>query len=157
MPGQPWWVIEADIGGGLSPTYQVVQGPKPNPSLVQTASGTTVKVTGPYKTQAEAEAVIPKGARTGPGVPTNTGPTNIGQSLLTLPSDLVPQQVTQFFSALGQKATWERVGEVVVGLLVLYIGLKALITPSGQDPAKFSVVKAVAKRTPVRFVRKDVL
>lgn len=37
---------------------------------------------------------------------------------------------------LGQGAIWLRIAEVAAGMLVLYIGLKATVTPPGQAPAR---------------------
>jgi len=122
-----WWVIEADIGGGLTPTYQAVQGAtKPKPSLIETASGTTVKVTGPFPTQAAAEATFPKGARTGPGTPSNTGPTNITKSLESLPGSVIPGSVTQFLGNLASGALWIRVAEGLLGIVLIAVGVARL-------------------------------
>ena len=43
---------------------------------------------------------------------------------------------------------WTRVGETLAGFLLLYIGLKAAVTPSGQQPARRTIkdtAKTVAK------------
>jgi hypothetical protein len=59
--------------------------------------------------------------------------------------------IGDFFNRLTQGNTWLRVGEVAVGLLILYIGLKATVsqTPIG-DAAKSATkpIKAVAGVTP---------
>lgn len=49
-----------------------------------------------------------------------------------------------FFSALGQTATWERVGEGLVGVILLYAGVKSL---TGIDPVKTAT--SVAKKVPL--------
>jgi hypothetical protein len=40
-------------------------------------------------------------------------------------------QISSFFSDISQAATWERVGEVLVGVIILYVALKGL---TGADP-----------------------
>lgn len=47
--------------------------------------------------------------------------------------------IGDFFHRLSQKATWERVGEIALGALLLYVGLKAITTPSGQNPARQTI------------------
>lgn len=53
--------------------------------------------------------------------------------------------IADFFQRITQKATWERVGEVTVGVIILYVGLKSISTPRGGNPAR-ETVKTTAKR-----------
>jgi hypothetical protein len=55
------------------------------------------------------------------------------------------QDVGNFFHALAEKATWERVAEVLCGVLFVYIGMKGLITPAGQS-VKSQTLSKTAKR-----------
>jgi threonine/homoserine/homoserine lactone efflux protein len=62
--------------------------------------------------------------------------------------------IGDFFNRLTQPNTWIRVGEVIGGLLLVYVGLRA--TTSGTEAAEIGrgvksaakPVKAVAKATP---------
>lgn len=52
---------------------------------------------------------------------------------------------------LGQGGLWTRVGEFFVGGILLYVGLKAAVSPAGQDVGKRTfkqTVKTVAKKVP---------
>lgn len=40
---------------------------------------------------------------------------------------------------LKQSNIWERAAEIVAGLILLYVGVKAVATPTGQAPAQRSV------------------
>jgi hypothetical protein len=57
-------------------------------------------------------------------------------------------QIGDFFSALGDESTWVRVGEIVAGFLLIYIGLRAATQPGGADKATksiFSIPKTTKK------------
>jgi hypothetical protein len=41
--------------------------------------------------------------------------------------------IGDFFARLTEANTWLRVGEFVAGGLILYVGLKAIVTPEGQN------------------------
>jgi hypothetical protein len=53
--------------------------------------------------------------------------------------------IGNFFHELSEAAVWERAGEVLVGVLLLYIGLKGLATPAGQS-VKSQTLPKTAKR-----------
>lgn len=77
-------------------------------------------VNGPYATQAQANAAIPaiQKAEPAPGAAQEaTAAAGISNPL---------NDIGDFFHRLTEAATWERVGEVAVGVLLLYIGVKAL-------------------------------
>lgn len=63
--------------------------------------------------------------------------------------------IGDFFHRLTEASTWLRVGEVVAGLLLVYIGLKASVTPGGIPVASQGVKNTalrIAKKTPAGFV-----
>lgn len=67
-------------------------------------------------------------------------PTAAAKSAASAASKAVPipgvGNVDDLINWLKQGAIWERVGEVAVGLILLYAGIKAIATPAGQNPAK---------------------
>jgi hypothetical protein len=78
---------------------------------------------GPYATEAEAKKVQnPQPSPENP-VPALSGLNAIGD----------------FFARLTEASTWIRVGEVVAGGLLLYVGVKALVTPAGANVGKRTV------------------
>lgn len=57
--------------------------------------------------------------------------------------------IGSFFDKLGEGSTWIRVGEVVAGLLLVYIGLRAATQPGGASSAASSATKGVKKTSSV--------
>lgn len=53
--------------------------------------------------------------------------------------------IGDFFHRLTEANTWIRVGEVLAGVLVLYIGLKATVTPGGVNVAHQSAKKTLTR------------
>jgi hypothetical protein len=74
-------------------------------------------------TRVEAEAFIP-------GTFANNPDKSVAGAAGSAAASVIPQQVTQFFSDLGEKATWLRIAKVVVGSVMIIIGL-ARITGAG--------------------------
>lgn len=133
----PWWVEEANIGAS-SPTYQVVQGAtKPNPNLILTANGTTVKVTGPFSTKAAAEATIPAGANTGPGGPTapgvNPSPTAVFSS--------IQNALSAFYDKLTDGKMWRSLGWLLLGVALMLLGVVLWIGPSAMRRSPLGIAK----------------
>ena len=102
-------------------------------------------IQGPYATQAQANAAIPaiQKANPAPGAASQLVDVATGQSQSTNSvSDPLNYlaDVGDFFHRLTEAATWERVGEVAAGLVLLYIGMKALTqsTNAGQAVKKSS-------------------
>jgi hypothetical protein len=56
---------------------------------------------------------------------------------------------------ISQKAIWERAGEVLVGVIIIYIGIKATVTPdSAPNVAKQGVKKTYQyAKTAAKFVK----
>jgi hypothetical protein len=52
--------------------------------------------------------------------------------------------VSGLINFIGQKNIWTRGAEFLIGAMLIYIGVKALATPSGQQPAK-QTIKSTAK------------
>ena len=53
--------------------------------------------------------------------------------------------IGDFFNRLTDSHTWVRVGEVVAGGMLLYLGLKAVVTPAGQNVGR-QTVKSTASQ-----------
>lgn len=76
-----------------------------------------------------------------------TGQNRLDQALghleqaVTSPVDALTgiNAIGDFFNRLTQSATWVRVGEVVAGGLLLYLGLKAVVAPSGANVGRQTV------------------
>lgn len=82
---------------------------------------------------AAAKAEFPKGA-----TPTNAAitPARVASTAIGLAGGSGADIFAAFTKWFGQPALWERVSEVAVGLIILYVGIKAIATPAGQNPAK---------------------
>jgi hypothetical protein len=82
-------------------------------------------VNGPYATQAQANAAIPAIQKAEPAPGAASEAEQAATSAISNPLDYL-EDVGDFFHRLTEAATWERVGEIGVGVLLLYIGVKAL-------------------------------
>jgi hypothetical protein len=96
--------------------------------------------------EADYAAAVKGGAQ--PGGPNASNPLASGLQAANLGGI---NAIGDFFNRLTQPNTWIRVGEVIGGLLLVYIGLKA--TTSGTEVATAAKtgakpVKAIAKATP---------
>jgi hypothetical protein len=63
------------------------------------------------------------------------------------------KDIGDFFRRLTEGSTWVRVGEVAAGMLLLYIGLKAAVTPGGVPVASRGVKQtagSIIRKTPAR-------
>lgn len=99
---------------------------------------------------AEAKKEVPGGAS-----PTGSflgGLGNTGSGITNTAGNLTGiNAVGDFFSRLTEKGIWVRVGEVLAGVLILYVGLKAVTAPQGASARQIanhgakSTVKRVAK------------
>ena len=52
--------------------------------------------------------------------------------------------VDDLVNFLKQGSIWERGAEIIAGLIILYVGLKAVATPAGQAPAQRSIKDTAA-------------
>jgi hypothetical protein len=133
MAAQQWWVI-VGTSYGNSPSYSYFQGTQEQATA---KSKTIVELSaqqnlfGPYATEAAAQAAVKGG--------TLTAPTPGGGGILPAPPGIdTPASggasnplsglaaIGAFFSNLGQAATWEKVGEVVLGLILIAVGVARL-------------------------------
>lgn len=121
-----------------------------NPLLQQAALA--AGYIGPYDYQT-ARGVAAGLAHESGTTPSGTNPLTTGQQAAKGATSALGgvAAIGDFFNRLTEKNTWLRVGEVVAGLLLLYIGLKAVTTGTPVGEAAKSVtkpVKAVASATP---------
>jgi hypothetical protein len=122
---------------------------KISPGIITVEGVKWFNINGPFATQAQANAAIPaiQSKNPAPGALSQltdaaTGQPQSSNSLGGLTA------IGDFFHRLTEAATWERVGEIVGGLLILYIGVRALTrdTAVGSAAGKStSTVRKIAK------------
>lgn len=97
---------------------------------------------------AEAKKEFPTGA-----TPTNAGitPARVAGLAANEAGASATGSIDDLINFIKQGSIWERVAEVGAGLIILYIGLKALSTPKGQMVAVQSPVQVA------RNLRKPIL
>jgi hypothetical protein len=117
-----------------------------SPSTISVENISWYNVQGPYATEAQAKAAIP-GIQAKAAAPGEVSQIAQGQGPLAAaaqaagtisnPLDYLAD-VGDFFHRLTEKAFWERAGEVLAGVIILYIGIKSLTegTPVGQAASK---------------------
>jgi hypothetical protein len=127
---QKWWVIPQGIAGVI---INRLIGP---PALYTVKESTTKPagaVAGPYTTQGLAQAQADKLNGAAASANPLTSPASNPLTGLNALGD--------FAQRLTQAQTWVRVGEVVAGLILIYVGLKA------QFPQAVNTVTAPVKNT----------
>jgi hypothetical protein len=147
--GDYWAVPEGTIGnlvnlftaGGSYAQWHVVQDTKqPNKAAI-----------GPYNTYAEANTVA-QGFNKNPASPAQNAANAVGLG-----------GTTELANKLQDPNLWVRVGEFLIGGMILYLGIKGLSAPAGQAVAA-PVKKAAStaktlkpyKSTPIRSTTKKV-
>ncbi len=116
-----WWVINTSPASGSPTIYTVMEGTNAEAENYPGGGG----VSGPYSSQAAADKVangMPQNSnQPNPFIPgtsvTPGGQVTGGGPLAGLAS------VANFFGQLGQANTWIRVGEVLLGLVLLAVGV----------------------------------
>jgi len=106
----------------------------PNPNTISVENISWYNVQGPYATEAQANAAIPaiQKANAAPGevsqIAQGSGPLAAAASAAGTIGDPLDYlaDVGDFFHRLTEAATWERAGEILVGVIILYIGIKSL-------------------------------
>jgi hypothetical protein len=73
---------------------------------------------GPFATPAAAQAALGK---------------DLAGKATSLPTDATEGAASGIINFIKQGSIWERGAEVIIGILVLYIGLKAIATPGGAS------------------------
>ena len=126
-----WWLI-AYLPLGSAYTYEVFQGTQAQ-AQAKASLAVNGKVLGPYPSQAAAVAA----EKTQPTNPNATPVIN----LPSVPGIAGVQQIGTFFGSLGQANTWIRVGEVILGLILIAVGVARL---THAVPAITKVAEAVA-------------
>lgn len=100
------------------------------PVTISVENVTWYNVNGPYATQAQANAAIPAINKAHPsqGIGAQAVDVATGSSPTTAVSDPLNYlaDVGDFFHRLTEAATWERVGEIAAGIVLLYVGIKAV-------------------------------
>lgn len=145
-----WWVGEQFQPDG-SAIYDVMSDsgsvhPQPGPNQI---------IYGPYPNQLLARAAenragqlaaqhVYRGSNVSPGpggtnLPKNQGPPNVVPALTPLGS------IGDFFHRLTEKETWIRVGEVALGGILIYAGVRALSSGTAVGQAAKSAAKPVKK------------
>lgn len=131
-----WWVLIPQQDKGKDPSFlesvdfrlQFKPGDKEYVLLrarrpIQWSGMTLIYWKGPFATEADArKAQNPK-----------PSPNPVSNTLSGL------NAIGDFFGRLTESQTWVRVGEVVAGGLILYLGLKAIVTPAGRDVGRQTV------------------
>jgi|SRR5271166_2693411 len=108
--GGSWYVVSEQVGTGKVTVTNYLAAQKPFPQ-------NATEVSGPYATRAEANAAANTQklkAISAPSLP----------SLPSLPNPLAGlSSIGDFFGRLTQASTWVRVGEVILGLVLIAIGI----------------------------------
>jgi len=119
-----WWVVWTASASGLKygqRQFHIISGTPPAAGA-QDFGGIVETVQGPYASRAAAEAAV--GSSTGT---TGTGPgiANPGNQANQPPANPLTgiTAIGDFFSRLTQASTWERIGEVVLGLILIAVGV----------------------------------
>lgn len=135
-----WWVVNTSPPSGKPTIYTVAEGTQDDAAHLPDAGG----ISGPYSSLAAADAVAakePENSTQGTGIPglsvTPGGGFQASNPLTGLAA------IGDFFQRLTQGSTWIRVGEVVLGLILLAAGL-ARITHA--IPAATRVARAVGTK-----------
>jgi hypothetical protein len=130
MAAVQWWVINRQTGGGprgvLATNYVVVSGVSRPPSTVA----------GPFATQAQAQAWQSSANTAGNSPGSAIG--GVGSSVI---NSTGVGAIGDLAQRLTQSSTWIRVGEVLAGLILLYVGLKA------EFPTTVNTITAPIKET----------
>lgn len=163
MAAAQWWII-APVGGGTSggssslPNGSIAVAATTQAQITQyqnsfnsgdsTATNFTYQgkqynaVAGPFATQAQAQNEISTGAPTlqqvgEPAAVDVAGAASNAAQTVSDPLNYLAD-VGDFFHRLTEAATWERVGELAVGAILLYIGIHALTqgTQAGKAAKK---------------------
>lgn len=138
----PWWVeiIYSEINI-LQLNYPKVVQSKTKPTTGQKSTYIVTGVQGPFNTKAEAEnaakgysGIINKG-----GVGSGGGTSSLGKIARSL------GKIAHFFESLGKAHTWIRVGEVLLGVILIAVGIAKITNavPLATDIAKTAAKVAV--------------
>jgi hypothetical protein len=127
-PGTEYWWIWYNVQSGQP--AQFIE--EPTAAAVENATGFP-PLAGPFPTKAAAQAYA-----TSSGITQKTTPTTPS---ISNPLDALTE-IGDFFHRLTEAETWERLGEVLLGGIIIWAGIKALTT--GQSPVRTAARTASA-------------
>jgi hypothetical protein len=151
-----WWVVvpQAEVNSNTRPKDAIVISTEDHTSANDTLFGPGGPVghggrnwwryMGPFPTRKEAGGAQPGTASIVPGGLLNQSPGGAFSGPLKNPLTGLAA-IGDFFQRLGQPATWIRVGEVLLGLALIVVGLAKLAegTPVGNAALKAGKVAAL--------------
>jgi aconitase B len=134
-----WWIIWYNtevMDPNDKDTYKIISGTEATAEK-DASEAISGGYAGPYSSQAAATSA----AKAGTGSKTQNSNPLASQNLGSLPGVGSIDDVINF---LKQGSIWERAGEVLVGVIILYVAMKALVTPqSAGNVAKQGVRKTL--------------
>jgi predicted S18 family serine protease len=145
-----YWVgayIEAGMGtsGSSSTPYLPFIFQAPNKASAEHNAGAKL-LAGPFGTQSAAQDWVnsyernPNTLHAGSGLNSSTG-TVTGDT----PSIPGVGNIDDLIDFIKQGGIWTRAAETVVGIVILYVGLKGIVTPKGQQVSQ-QTLKSTAKK-----------
>lgn len=142
----PWYAVEEQLP--RVGQKQIVYNNAPNKTAAAQDSPGGVVLGGPYLTEALAQKAFPQGSAGSVKPPAGEPPPTQNDQSINPLSGLAA--IGDFFRRLTEEQTWERVGEVILGGILIYAGVRALthgstVVGSGARKAASSPVKKVAK------------
>lgn len=136
----PWWVvwIVNSTRAGREQPYALEQAATKDAAaqIVANAGNVILNVDGPFNSKSAAQADVTKTAKKNGTIPVNATPV---VKKLTGGGLGLPNPVNDFLGRLSQASTWIRVGEAVLGLILLGVGLARI---TGVQNVVSQVVKA---------------
>lgn len=141
-----WWVVPEGTIGDIINSLSSGYTNKKIAHVVQDSVKPANAVAGPFADAAKAQTIADSynghaPGYKGPGQQVAGGLNAVGNPLSGI------QNVGDFFHRLTESETWVRVGEVGLGAILLYAGIKALSSGTVAAKASKSAVKPVRKVT----------
>jgi hypothetical protein len=138
-----WYVIWTDNAAVSQrfqvQTYHIISTAKPPAVGSIYAGGTVTSVQGPYTSRKAAESAI--GSTTTSGVGEGSG-SGVASGNVNIPAPLGGlAAIGDFFQRLTQAHTWERIGEVVLGLILIAVGVAKITNAIPVATKIASVIK----------------
>lgn len=145
MAGAQWWVIIGIGANPNTPVFSYFQGTSAQAhaaanKVVQIAGQTNLS--GPYATKADAQKAVSSGQVQPQNPSAGPQPNLFGQPAPSVPNPLSGlASIGDFFSRLTNANTWLRLGEVVLGVLLIAVGVAKM---TNAVPAATKIARAVA-------------